>query len=494
MSEQNPPAAAEGNSVFSPRILRILAWSAGAYFLLRLIYFTIAIHHSAPPDEITHLNRVAFFSQFAFLPSGVPGDGESHLWSTRFYPSLYYILAGKFLLLNFFSFSDIFMARLFSVVLGCLTVFYGWRFIKLLSPKPLVHLLFLFMLTNTLMFSFLSAAVTYDSLVNLLAAASIYYMTCYFQRRDGRSLLCLLISLALATLTKVTMLPFAFAIVVGVLIHGAWTWKQGQTRLGEYRSAFANTPKSLFVCVALLLGLNALLYGNNLIRYGHLVPRAEQVLSESDIKSHPMAARATLYVGYLKGEHSLEEALEKAKEIEDPASSLDTQNLLKFGAWRKEHEGPFVPMSRLAYAARWSKTMLFSTYGVLGHTVAFKPLSWNLLYVLVFVVSGAFFVVRGFQGRADSYEFLYLGMFVFYALVLMQLVNYKSYLDFQLPHISVQGRYLFPFIVPVYGLTAKYLLSFGTARLQAVVAVVVAIFYVYGDFPFFLSAWGNGPW
>jgi len=494
MSEPNPPSTTEETALLAPRIVRLLALATGAYFLLRLLYFVVAIHHSVPPDEITHMHRVTFFSQFFFLPYGEPGDGNTHLWTMRYHPPLYYLLAGKFLWLNVFGTSDLVFTRLLSVMLSCGTVAVGWRFIKEVSAKPWVQLLFLVMLTNTMMFSVLSAVVNYDALVNLLAAASIYYMTCYFKRRAPRDLMLLVVTLLLAALTKTSTLPFCFAVTVAVVAHERRQLLSGLLDVLQWIRSPGVMSNVLASVVVLLLGWNVLLYGNNVLRFGHLVPKNQQVLSEEDIKSHPMGARRSIYVGYLQGKRSLEESIALAKQMEDKASSYDTVNLLKYAAHRAETEGPFVPMSRWDYAKPWSKLMYYSIFGVMGHSVLYKGFWGYLPYGVCLLAALAVVLFRAYRREVPGRDYLFLAMFLFYMVILMQAVNYQAYLNFQLPHISVQGRYLFPFLLPIYGLTATYLLSWGTRRVQVGVAVVVGLYFVYGDFPYFLQHWGSGPW
>jgi hypothetical protein len=53
--------------------------------------------------------------------------------------------------------------------------------------------------------------------------------------------------------------------------------------------------------------------------------------------------------------------------------------------------------------------------------------------------------------------------------------------------LAVQGRYLFPVLVPLWGLLAHTLLAYWPRRIQVAVALIVAGVFVYGDFPFFLS-------
>lgn len=487
---------AEGveTGLLTPRLLTLLSVTAVAYFVLRLVYFAIAVHHSAPPDEPTHFERVVYFSQFWCLPSGLPGDGESHLWSLRYHPPLYYLLAGKFLLLNMMSGDELLFVRFFNGLLSLMTVWYGWRFIKLTSTNPLVHVVFLVMITNTLMFSFLSAAVNYDNAVNLIAAASIYYLVRYFKFGTARDFLCLLVALLLGTLTKVTMLPFGFVAALAVLVHGRRNIRERAAELIQSVISGSYVLKGALMAVVLLIGLNGLLYGSNLLRFGHLVPSSDQVISPADLGAAAVESRNSIYEGFLRGELTLEEAKARAKEVKDPAASLDVLNLINYEAWRQENEGPFVPMSRIAYVVPWSKIMLYSTFGVLGHSVAFKSFSGHIPYLLIFGLAALSFLFQSLNRRVEATDYLLGAMFCFYVVVLMQLVNYATYVDYQLLHISVQGRYLFPFLVPVYALTARYLLTFGTARVQSAVAIAVVLVFIYGDFPFFLSTWGSGPW
>ena len=41
-----------------------------------------------------------------------------------------------------------------------------------------------------------------------------------------------------------------------------------------------------------------------------------------------------------------------------------------------------------------------------------------------------------------------------YAMVLMWLVNYPNYQTYRYIELALQGRYLFPVLVPLYGLVA----------------------------------------
>ena len=66
-------------------------------------------------------------------------------------------------------------------------------------------------------------------------------------------------------------------------------------------------------------------------------------------------------------------------------------------------------------------------------------------------------------------------------MVLMWLVNYRGYLENRYLQLAVQGRYMFPVLVPFYGLVAHYLLAYWPRPVQVAVALIVAGVYLFGD-------------
>ncbi|MEI6703650.1 MAG: hypothetical protein WCL71_08970, partial [Deltaproteobacteria bacterium] len=66
-------------------------------------------------------------------------------------------------------------------------------------------------------------------------------------------------------------------------------------------------------------------------------------------------------------------------------------------------------------------------------------------------------------------------------------INFGSYLYYGTPGITLQGRYLFPVIAPVYVLMCHYLLIlFRAEYLRLTVALATALLFVASDFPYFL--------
>jgi len=78
-----------------------------------------------------------------------------------------------------------------------------------------------------------------------------------------------------------------------------------------------------------------------------------------------------------------------------------------------------------------------------------------------------------------------------YTAILLFGVNYPSYVETGLPDLAVQGRYLFPVLVPLCGLVAVAWTDFVPRAVRMVAAPAIATFFLYGDLPFFLSEAGT---
>jgi len=474
----------------SPSLYRTLIFAIGLYFIVRLLYFAFVIPHETPPDEAIHLERVIAFQEAFLLPSAdLPAD-QAHLRISRHSPYLFYLIAGKWLSTNILPVSDLAYLRLLSIAFTCLFIYYGWRFISLLSENRLVHLVFLILLTNTLMLSLISASASYDALTNLLCAMMIYYFAEFTIKRSPASLIYLLVAMGLGGLVKITILPLACIIVLCLLVLERKNLGSIKNNIKPSWTEFGKLQKGCAFIALFVIMLNSFLYGSNIIQFGHLVPKANQLLSDEEILTNPVFARNEIYVDFLQGEYTIEESLERAKQIKSKAGSLDTMNLLRWAAHQAENGETFEPVSRVAYAYPWYRIMLRSTYGILGHTITVRSFTALIPFNIIFVLT---LLSMGWQlkkGNIPAVEIAMIVAIAFYGLVLMQLINYPAYRTFHAFHISVQGRYLFPLIVPIYAFIAKYMLEVSSTRLQGAIALVLIGLYVYGDFIFYLSEWG----
>lgn len=473
----------------TPFMYRLLLATISVYFLFRLLYFAFVIPLGIPPDELTHLELVNHFSDAVFMPeTDLPAE-RAHLKLARYQPYLYYFIAGKVRSVNIFPVSELMFLRLLSIAFTWLTVFYGWKFISLFSRNPLVHLIFLVMLTNTIMFSFISASVSYDPLANLFAAMAIYYFTDIVLNRSAGSLPYFGLSLAMGCLTKATMLPLAFALVACLLLLEGKKLGRAKESIRGFWGSLRRIQKGWTLVALFAIVMNGFLYGNNWFQFGHLVPKASQVLSDDELLQHPALGRNAVYLGYLKGELTMEQALERAKRISNRPAASDTILLLRRAEWRTENGMEFEPISRVRYLKPWYELMLRSTYGIMAHETMFRSGGGLLPYTLAFVLTLCFIGLRAVHRKVPAIDFAFMGVLAFYVLILMQLKNYPAYLNFQEILVAVQGRYLFLLLLPAYGLVAKYLLSTASYRIRATMAAALVVLFVYGDFVFFVDEW-----
>ena len=172
------------------------------------------------------------------------------------------------------------------------------------------------------------------------------------------------------------------------------------------------------------------------------------------------------------------------------AAASDTLGLLQRAEWQEQNGAPFEALSRVAYAKPWYLYMLRSTYGILGHTEMYRSLRALIPFSIVFASTVLILALRAARRRLSASEVILITTILFYITVLMQFTNYPAYRAFHELGMGVQGRYLFPLLLPVYGLIAKSLVSSSIRNLNVVIVVALTLLFVYGDFVFFVSEWG----
>ena len=466
-------------------------WEAGAvgalllYFAGRVIFFAFKFDPAIPPDELTHFARCQLYAEQWGLPSDSPETYSMGL--IQHTPWLYYFAMGKMLPLNVWGIDDLTYLRLLSAGFGLATVLVAWRWMRLVTSNALVRVLAVLMMTNTLMFTAICAAVSYDGLVNFLAALSVYFFSRHVKHNDARSLVLLVLSLCLGALTKVTFLPLAAALLIAVLFHDRKAVLHAPAKFLAYLRQASSRDVAALAVMVIGLVLCAWLYGGNLLRFGALEPPIDQVMTEAQIMQSPVWARNRILDRFRRGELSFVEARAQAETIGQEAARRDTIKLVNAEEARRRGVAPVGTLNRLGYTVMWVWLMSERTFGFLGHEVLLKE-GWPLLpYGVIFLAAFAMFVQQWrpkTSGPLDGYLALTV---LFYALVLMQVINYAAYRNTGVVVMTVQGRYLFPVLVPLYGLTARYLLEFWPRWVRVVLFILASVVFIYGDFPFFLS-------
>jgi hypothetical protein len=496
MTEAHPnhPASAEPISSAAARggIPRWEKWVVGlllAWFAARLVFLALRLHPMVPPDEVTHFGRCLAYSKVLLIPDNSPETLVHGLVNHR--PYLYYWLMGKLLNLNVFPESDLGFLRLANAAMGLLTVVYGYRWMCRMTDNPLVRVLFVVLITNTLMFTGVSAAVSYDNLANLLAAMAVYYLFAFFEGRRPESLAVFALVLLAGALTKRTFLPLGFIMLAVLALRERRALPTAHRHLLDFaRSLKPPEWRRPALCVLLGLGLalNLGLYGGNWLRYEKLVPGFDQVVGFEGAMKNRIFARDFVTREFRQGRLSYDQALRMTEKIKHRGDRGDAKILLRAAQ---------LPDSALigpvAYVSAWSQQMLLGIVGYWGHRQALKNHDQMLPYFAILALAGVLFIRKWRQEEARGYTGWAALIGFGYAMVLIWLVNYPSYLETRFVQLAVQGRYVFPVLVPLWGLLAHTLLVYWPRRAQVAITLVVAGVFLYGDSPFFLAN-TDGRW
>jgi len=466
------------------------------YFVLKVTYFALVTDPYVPPDEVTHYGISQLYAQSIVPPVDSP---ESYRYGliTRS-PNAYYLLMGRLLNANIFALTDLHFLRLANIPLGLLTVMFGYLWMRLFTENRIARCLFVTMLTNTLMFTFLNASVNYDNLTNLLAAAAWYFLNLFFARRQPAALASFFLCAFAGTLTKVTFLPLA-AILFAVLLFrerraqlvpvSNWLPLVSRVRSGTFW---------LFASAICLLALSARLYGGNMLWYGHLIPTSNQILTHEQSMQNRIYARNYVNNAYLSGQLTYEQAQAATEDITHPGDRIGAQNML----WLAHRQATrnLARAGRFAYFKNWTRVIGASAFGVLGHIHVLMNPSGLKRYAALFAMAACTAIVVHIAARwrgnrepgVAAQTTTAVVVVVAYAIVLFE-YNYRVYLNSGHPSVTVQGRYLFPIIVPAFGLVSRYLICYWPRFLQVIVAMLAGAYFLLGDLPFFLnhadSAW-----
>jgi len=469
----------------SNRLESILFSTFLCYFIFKALFFAVRIREYIFPDEFSWFGLAELFSR-CYLPpvdspESIPFGLVTHV------PTLYFFLMGKILGLNIFHVSDLIFLRFANVFLGAVTLAFAWKFICLISHSTAERLLFLVMLSNTLMFTFLFGAVSYDNLTNLLAVLTIYFVTKFTLNDDPRDLLLALMMMLAGVLTKITLLPFAVGIVVALFCYCGMT-KGRFLRTGENSFFTSKTFGVSLVIILLLSGFAVKLYGGNWLQYGTLQPQMDRFFPLENCLQNRLFSRSYAVAEFKKGKLDLVDAQRIALRIRPESDRNETLMLLRYAAREKGVTTPPELVSRGVYTLLWGEKILQKIYGIMAHKSMEKTGRWDLApYLGLLLLGGVGMVVR-FREVIDSFSMAAcLCWTVWYLLILSQLVNFNGYRYSGVMDMALQGRYIFPVLVPFYAVWAKALTALFRGRFRGVFVSLVSAFFVIAEFPWFLN-------
>ena len=403
------------------------------------------------PDEPAHFLFSKHFSTTWGIPPDIPKTYRLG-WYIEQNPFLFYWINGR--IINFLNFiypsvSDwqtfVFL-RLVNAIYSVGTALFCWLLSKELIKSRWWQLLPIFLLTNTLMFVFLSGGVNYDNLANLFSIAGIYFWVRALYGRDFiKSSLAWLICVSAGALVKYPVLPLVLATFIGWFIFVFINRK-------DIFPLTINKKSEIFLGIFSLLLIigNLALYGYNLVLYQGIRPQCTQILTLEQCQISPYLNRYN--------ESALDQKLTITESINmgypDPISyTIDS----------------------------WIPNMFYRIFGILGHKSYF-PTGMIIFYRLLFFWT--LFLIIKYWKRPSFAIFGMMAVFLFYTFVLL-FTNYDSELVYGFQQIAIQGRYLFPVIGIAYVLFAKLLTTIPnkSVRIMTLLATVV-LFFMGGPIKF----------
>jgi hypothetical protein len=398
------------------------------------------------PDEPAHL----IFSKHYATTWGIPEDTiETYTqgWYIQRNPFLYYWINGR--AINFFqtiypsisNWQILVLLRIVSVFYSIGTLIFCYLLSKEIVNGKWLQLLPVFLLTNTLMFVFLSGGVNYDNLANLLSMAGLFFLIRVLNKKNlVLNSMLWMICISLGTLVKFTILPLA---LIMIIIWGIFIFlNRNFFNVENIRSKRVVTFGIILIITFIA---NFLIYGLNIIKFGSILPACNQILSDDKCELSPYVQRHQ--------EIGLDQKLTIQESI-----GLGYPNPVKY------------------FFDSWIDSMLYRIYGILGH-LSYFPSHIIIFYKLLFF----WIILLGFRYiEKPSLTILSMvGIILFYSLVLFY-QNYNSELTYGFKQIALQGRYIFPVIGLIYALVTHVISIVQSRDLKFLTLAVLLLLFIIG--------------
>lgn len=399
------------------------------------------------PDETYRYEVVKAFA----TTWGIPGDVPITLTTGEDLhrnPFLGYWIFGRILnIIDIFNpqgseWQDLVGLRIANWLFSLGAVIFTYLISKAVIKNKWLQLLPVFMLTNTLMYVFISGGVSYDNPVNLLCAAGIFFFIRVLKKEDFViNSLWWMILISIGALIKHTVLPLALILVVFWIVFIIRNRKE--IKFAPLKKKWLTY--SLMIVLLVFIGFNINLYGVNLIKFHSIRPSCNDTFS-NEICQETVFVKRLKELG-LSDKLSLSEALKQGNP--DPIRYV-------FDEWIRE--------------------MLKRVFGIMGEKNYF-PIVISYFHIALY-----WMIMLGFRYiRKPSFKILsLLGIFGFYSLVLIYM-NYDSELVYGFnKYIALQGRYIFPVISIVYVLVSHILSNVSNKVIKFGTICLLVLLFLYG--------------
>ncbi|KUK77343.1 MAG: hypothetical protein XD93_0389 [candidate division WS6 bacterium 34_10] len=415
-------------------------------FALATLYLAFNVKMGVSSDSWYHLRVSQKYSETFGIPENGPDTYEWRDISHQ--PYLFFWINGRVLNLNevTFEFNEAILLRVVNILYSLGTLFGVYLLSKEFFERKWLRLLPVFLLSNSLMFVMLSSSINYDNLANLFAVFSLlYFVRAMKKRGDWKSVFLMLIALSLGSLTKFTILPLAFILVVLMSINIFRNWT-------VYKREFKGKALYFFIPLTILLIMNFGIYGMNLIKFHSLTPSCLDIMTYEQCLSNGVFYRNNVTI---------------------PEVEVKPFEMILSGE----------RMDPIRYTGVWILEMTKRVVGIMGDKSLYQPnwiLPFYLFYLLVALIMGIV------NWKKFNTETKYLSFAtLFYLLILLLAQNYMTYLKRGYPTLALQGRYMFPVISSFYVLYVLFLDRIKSKWVQIFIFAGLIILFVIGCLPFF---------
>lgn len=438
-------------SAFSSNAFLIATY---VWFLLQTSYIALFTRYRIAPDAHAHLNLIKLYVRDGLDPFIQNQEGFYFLWEATRHPSTmyHYLLSFIYRASPFTEEGTILLLRFanIAIVLGALVVFY--KLMKRLHLPKAARNISLFMLVNTMMFTFVAASINYDNLTVLVSMAVFYVFVLFIQKTTIKRLLILLFLLAFSGLVKYSFMPLAVPVFF-IALFFAWK-RRNELREDATKLIVSNKKQKLAtgVLAFLLIATSFIFierYAINVVQYGSVKPKCDQIHEVQQCRKSPLFRRS-----------------------EEFANKTPT------------HE-----INITQYPLRWATRMKGTIFTVVSHRAFSQTDIADYGSYFIMGIMGAATIT---QIRKGSREInILLGMSIYFILVLLY-VNYKSYLGHGRFGIALQGRYAFPVLPLLYAIGNYYTFELlrRTKTLQALYLSCGFIIFLFAALPSMLFSAG----
>jgi len=415
-------------------------------FLAFTLYLAFNIKMGISADSWYHLRISQQYAETRGVPQNSKG---TYQWrDIEHIPYLYFWINGRILNLNSVvcNLNEAILLRIVNVIYSFGTLIGTYLLSKEFFKKKTLQLLPVFLLSSTLMFLFLSSSINYDNLANLFSVFSLLFFVRVLKNKgDWKNIFLMLTMLCLGALTKYTVLPLVFILVILTAIFVIKNWK-------SYKITFRGKILYLLIPLIVLIILNLGLYGANFIQYGSLIPECLDVLTYEQCLENSVFVRDNVWI---------------------PEQKVQLFEMIISG----ERLDP------VRYAGIWAWEMTKRIVGIMGDSSLFASdyiIPFYLLFLLISVITTIKY------WKMFSKEVKYLGIAtLFYLSILFFVQNYNMYLKRGYPALALQGRYMFPVISSFYVFFVCSLNKMEKRWLRASIFIGLITLFIIGCLPFF---------